>query len=228
MLIPEPLHASGKFRLWIAHITSEDLLPFLSILFVFGGMYFYHSMFDLCHGQCAIWLKFSLWRIHTAILVTAPFNGAAPIIAQKVRVAGRPRLGFGRGGGSGHGFGRVLQLVCLARSLRCFVCLLGLLLCACFRLFLPLLGFFTLLQLAPCLVRVCAGRGQPLCPWDRGDKVVSSCWWVRACFIHPETLFQTLSQVISRRIRPRLAPRTPFNNNPAGTVGLCRRHVGSH
>ena len=61
---------------------------------------------------------------------------------------------------------------------------------------------------APLLVRVSAGRGQLLCPWDRGDKVVSSCWWVRACFIHPETLFQTLSQVISRRIRPRLAPRT--------------------
>ena len=45
------------------------------------------------------------------------------------------------------------------------------------------------------LVRVCAGRGQPLCPWDRGDKVVSSCWWVRACFIHPEILFQTLSHI---------------------------------
>ena len=119
--------------------------------------------------------------------------------------------------GRGFGWGWC-ALVCFARSLRCFVCLLGLLLCACFRLFLPLLGFLILLQLAPCLVRVCAGRGQPLCPWDREDKVVSSCWWVRACFIHPETLFQTLSQVISRRIRPRLAPRTPFNNNPAGAV----------
>ena len=90
----------------------------------------------------------------------------------------------------------LLHWFALLASLRCIVCLLGLLLCACFRLFLPLLGFLILLQLAPCLVRVCAGRGQPLCPWDRGDKVVSSCWWVRACFIHPETLFQTLSQYL--------------------------------
>ena len=162
---------------------------------VLGGMYLYHSIYDFMPmPNAAFGSSFPSGESTPAILVTAPFNGAAPIIAQKVRVAGRPRLGFGRGGGSGHGFGRVLQLVCLARSLRCFVCLLGLLLCACFRLSLPLLGFFTLLQLAPCLVRVCAGRGQPLCPWDRGDKVVSSCWWVRACFIHPETLFQTLSQ----------------------------------
>ena len=43
--------------------------------------------------------------------------------------------------------------------LRCIVCLLGLLLCACFRLFLPLLGFFTLLQLAPCFGSCLASRG---------------------------------------------------------------------
>ena len=30
---------------------------------------------------------------------------------------------------------------------------------------------------------------------DKADKVVSSCWWVRACFILPETLFQTLSHI---------------------------------
>ena len=111
-------------------------------------------------------------------------------------------------GGSGWGW-CAFGLLCLFAAL-CFVCLLGLLLCACFRFSLPLLGFFTLLQLAPCFGSCLASRGQPLCPWDWGDKVVSSCWWVRACFIHPETLFQTLSQVIGRRIRPRLAPRTPF------------------
>ena len=96
-------------------------------------------------------------------------------------------------------------------AIACFACLVllaaGLL--ACFALCCASAWFFLVTTRHPFLVRVCAGRGQPLCPWDRGDKVVSSCWWVRACFIHPETLFQTLSQVISRRIRPRLAPRTP-------------------
>ena len=102
------------------------------------------------------------------------------------------------------------SLCSLGAACRWFACLL----CAVLRFCLVLSCY----NEAPLLVRVSAGRGQPLCPWDRGDKVVSARWWVRACFIHPETLFQTLPQVISRRIRPRLAPRTPFNNNPAGAV----------
>ena len=53
----------------------------------------------------------------------------------------------------------VALLVCFACSLRCCVCLLGLLLCACVRLSLPLLGFFTLLQLAPCFGSCLASRG---------------------------------------------------------------------
>ena len=110
--------------------------------------------------------------------------------------------------------GRVFGWSALLCSLGAACCWFACLLCAALRFCLVLSCY----NEAPLLVRVCAGRGQPLCPWDRGDKVVSSCWWVRACFIHPETLFQTLSQVISRRIRPRLAPRTPFNNNPAGAV----------
>ena len=176
---------------------------------VFGGMYFYHSMFQ-CHSQRAVWLKLLVPATLTCCSGNSPSNGAASPLAQK-HCAGRGRGGWGGlGGRSGPRVGGLLCALAWLPCARCSVCLLGLLLRACFRLSLPLLGFFTLLQLAPCLVRVCAGGGQLLCPWDRGDKVVSSCWWVRACFIHPETLFQTLSQVFSRRIRPRLAPRTPF------------------
>ena len=143
-----------------------------------------------CHGQCAVWLKlfnpstrtrnFGVKTSrHVVHFISTSCCCRAPVVVSLAEVGRGYWLGLVRTG-----------LLCL---LRCFVCLLGLLLRACFRLSLPLLGFFILLQLAPCLVRVCAGRGQPLCPWDRGDKVVSSCWWVRACFIHPETLFQTLS-----------------------------------
>ena len=52
---------------------------------VFGGMYLYHSMFDLCHGQCAIWLKFGFRRNlpltrhlrHTGAAVALAAKGAA-------------------------------------------------------------------------------------------------------------------------------------------------------
>ena len=115
---------------------------------VFGGMYFYHSIYDFMPmPNAAFGSSFPSGEPTLAILVTAPFNGAAPIIAQKVRVAGRPRLWFGRGGGSGHGFGRVLHLVCFALRI---VCLPGLLLCACFWLSLPLLGLFIFWLKAPC------------------------------------------------------------------------------
>ena len=129
--------------------------------------------------------------------ISAPKRGGAPrtsstrcVGAVRLRSCSWRRLV----GGSGWGW-CAFGLLCLFATL-CFVCLLGLL-CACFRLSLPLLGFFTLLQLAPCFGSCLASRGQPLCPWDWGDKVVSSCWWVRACFIHPETLFQTLSHTPS-------------------------------
>ena len=88
--------------------------------------------------------------------------------------------------------GYLVGVRCFARFARLVLPAAGLL--ACFALCCASAWFLLFVKLAPLLVRVCAGRGQPLCPWDRGDKVVSSCWWVRACFIHPETLFQTLSQ----------------------------------
>ena len=89
--------------------------------------------------------------------------------------------------------GLVCVLFARLLALRCLLACVGAAALALAAL-LALAGLFLLfVKLAPLLVRVCAGRGQPLCPWDREDKVVSSCWWVRACFIHPETLFQTLS-----------------------------------
>ena len=84
-----------------------------------------------------------------------------------------------------------VRCYCSLCSLGAACCWFACLLCAVLRFCLVLSCY----NEAPLLVRICAGRGQPLCPWDRGDKVVSSCWWVRACFIHPETLFQTLSQI---------------------------------
>ena len=48
-----------------------------------------------------------------------------------------------------------------------------------------------------------------------GGTALPSCWWA---WVRLMALFQSLAQVISCRVRPRLAPRTPFNNNPAGAV----------
>ena len=90
-----------------------------------------------------------------------------------------------------------MECAAIARFARFVLLAAGLL--ACSALYCASAWFILVTNEAPLLVRVSAGRGQPLCPWDRGDKVVSSCWWVRACFIHPETLFQTLSQKLSTR-----------------------------
>ena len=137
---------------------------------VFGGMYFYHSMFQ-CHSQRAVWLKLLVPATLTCCSGNSPSNGAASPLAQK-HCAGRGRGGWGGlGGRSGPRVGGLLCALAWLPCARCSVCLLGLLLCACFRLSLPLLGFFTLLQLAPCLVRVCAGRGQLLCPWAGGIRL---------------------------------------------------------
>ena len=142
---------------------------------VFGGMYFYHSICNFMPmPNAAFGSSFSIRQL--ALAISSPRTAA-----RHAHLRQTVSLLSARGGASGGGWSGVLvgvgaHLVCFACSLRCCVCLLGLLLCACFRLFLPLLGFLILLQLAPCLVRVCAGRGQPLCLWDRGDKVVSSCW----------------------------------------------------
>ena len=156
----------------------------------------------------------SFWSRRPHLAVPSTRHSTALLRFPCKHCAGRGCGGWGGlGGRSGLRVGGLLGshwFALLARCAALFACLV-----CCFVLAFGCLcpaGLLFLLQLAPLLVRVCAGR------WDRGDKVVSSCWWVRACFIHPETLFQTLSQVISRRIRPRLAPRTPFNNNPAGAV----------
>ena len=82
----------------------------------------------------------------------------------------RPSAGGGvfGGGWSGVLVGVDSHLVCFARSLRCSVCLLGLLLCACYRLFLPLLDSFIFWSKAPCLVRLLCQPRAPLCPWHWG------------------------------------------------------------
>ena len=42
-----------------------------------GGMYFYHSMFDLCHGQCAIWLKLFTTSNCAALTAVAAYGAAS-------------------------------------------------------------------------------------------------------------------------------------------------------
>ena len=94
------------------------------------------------------------------------------------------------GRGSGWGWFRI-GLLCL---LRCIVCLLGLLLCACFRLSLPLLGFFTLLQLAPCFGSCSASRGHHFALGTGGFKQSLLVGGTGPVY-SPEILFQTLSQL---------------------------------
>ena len=87
-------------------------------------------------------------------------------LVEKV-TTGSPAGGVGPAGcGSGLGVvGSRSGLLCL---LRCIVCLLVLLLCACFRLSLPLLGLFIFWLKAPCSGSFVVPAEGPLCPWDWG------------------------------------------------------------
>ena len=64
------------------------------------------------------------------------------------------------------GGGGCIGLLCL---LRCIVCLLGLLLCACFRLSLPLLGSFIIWLKAPCFGSFVVPAGGTALPLGLGD-----------------------------------------------------------
>ena len=125
---------------------------------VFGGMYFYHSVYHfLPISNATFGSSFTIRQL--ALAISSPRTAAL-----RARLRQRVSLPSACGGVSGGGWSGVLvgvgaHLVCFARLLRCSVCLLGLLLCACFRLSLPLLGFFTLLQLAPCFGSCLASRG---------------------------------------------------------------------
>ena len=158
---------------------------------VFGGIYFYRNMFNFMPMPNAAFGSSFASGIHRP-----PFrrekSAAHPHAG---RVASRPSC-LGRWSFSWRWVGLLFGVRCY-----CSLCSLGAA-CCWFACLLGAVLRFCLVPScyneAPLLVRVSAGRGQLLCPWDRGDKVVSSCWWVRACFIHPETLFQTLSHTINK------------------------------
>ena len=164
-------------------------------------MYFYHSMFDLCHGQCAIWLK--LLQPATSVChFVASANGADFVsYLEKVRAL-LPRLVSWRRWVIR--FVGLLHWFALLASLRCIVCLLGLLLCACFRLSLPLLGFFCLLNWHPFWFVFVPAEGNRFALGTGGDKVVSSCWPVLSV---PKLCFKPFRNHDSKP--------TPFNPFPA-------------
>ena len=196
--------------LWDPQCTFTYIIIYIYMyIYVFGGMYFYHNMFIVCHCPTRHLAQVFITANCTAIASLAACGAATHLAPEKGRAGlrgGRHVLWLWVGCLFG-GVRFVLLLhACSLCSLGAVCCWFACLLCAVLRFCLVSSCYNEALL----LVRVSAGRGQLLCPWDRGDKKVSCCWWVRACFIHPETLFQTLSQVISRRIRPRLAPRTPF------------------
>ena len=114
---------------------------------VFGGMYFYRNMFNFMPMPAT----------PSCCSVNSPFNGAAPLPVQTLRGPRLRRLGRAWGQVRTWGWGLArFALVCFARSLRCFVCLLGLLLCACFRLSLPCWASFLVTTGTPfgsCLCR---------------------------------------------------------------------------
>ena len=108
-----------------------------------------------------------------------PGNPFLPLRRPAVYVAlPRPRAGKARGRATAVSIGSVVGqdtglgvslLVCFARSLRCIVCLLGLLLCACYRLSLPLLGSFIIWLKAPCFGSLFVPAGGTALPLGLGD-----------------------------------------------------------
>ena len=201
----------------------------MPLLTVFGGMYFYRSMFNFmpmpnaafgssfCHGT------FLLLFRHFVPYGAArhPRPGKGPRL---VRLWLASRWSRSKAGGGGRW---LLGLLCL---LRCIVCLLGLLLCACFRLSLPLLGFLILLQLAPCLVRVCAGRGNRFALGTGGIRwslLVGGLGPVlsipKLCF-KPFRRLSAVGFVLGWHREPHLITtlQAPFS------IGYCRTHGGNH
>ena len=88
-------------------------------------MYFYHSMFDLCHGQCAIWLKAQvLFR-----RLDLPLPAKAPSAAPSWCVGGCPTPQATAAGCSWvwvrFGLGIALLLLLRFRLVNCFACLLA-------------------------------------------------------------------------------------------------------
>ena len=120
------------------------------------------------HGQRAVWLKL------LTVATPARHNVGASSAAHAVHLCEyktRGWAGSGRGcSGCGSGWWVDSSLwFALLASLRCIVCLPGLLLCACFRLSLPLLGSFIIWLKAPCFGSLFVPAGGSALPLGLGD-----------------------------------------------------------
>ena len=179
-----------------------------------------------CHGQCAVWLKL----LHSSTVSrhfvgkrsrrsTCRLRWAAAVAAGVVVLFLEVGRVFGWSG-----------LLCLLASLRCIVCLLGLLLCACFRLSLPLLGFFILLLLAPCFGSCLASRGHHFALGTGGFKQSLLVCGIGPVYSLPKDCFKPFRRlsavgfVLGWRRESFLITtlQAPFS------IGYCRTHGGIH
>ena len=113
----------------------------------------------------AVWLKLLTTAFPLCCLVDSRHTARRTISTSKRAELAVPRVapGWSR---SQAGGGGCFGLLCL---LRCIVCLLGLLLCACFRLSLPLLGSFIFWLKAPCFGSFVVPAGGTALPLGLGD-----------------------------------------------------------
>ena len=211
---------------FLADSYTSSHVCFLS---VFGGMYFYHSVYHfLPMSNATFGSSFTIRQL--ALAISSPRTAAL-----RARLRQRVSLPSACGGVSGGGWSGVLvgvgaHLVCFARLLRCSVCLLGLLLCACFRLSLPLLGFFTLLQLAPCFGSCLASRGRRFALGAGGLKQSLLVGGIGPVYSLPKLCFKPFRRlsavgfVLGWHREPHLITtlQAPFS------IGYCRTHGGNH
>ena len=179
-----------------------------------------------CHGQCAVWLKL----LHSS---TVSRHSVGKTIASLYAPAALCRSRRCRGGGpvsgGGSGFGWS-GLLCLLASLRCIVCLLGLLLGACFRLSLPLLGSFTLLQLAPCFGSCLASRGHHFALGTGGFKQSFLVGGIGPVYSLPKYCFKPFRRLsaVGFVLGWHREPHSITTLQAPFSIGYCRTHGGNH
>ena len=131
---------------------------------VFGGMYFYHSMFDLCHGQCAIWLKLLHFPFAVSSL-RATRRGTSSTVWKRAE-AGAAVVGPEVEQVKGWRWWLLVAWFALLASLHCLpawfaaLCLLSVV--------SALAGFLYLVTTGTLFWFVFGQPRAPLCPWDWG------------------------------------------------------------
>ena len=170
------------------------------------------------HGQRAVWLKLLTTAFPLCCLVDSRHTARRTISTSKRSGAGSAAGGSGLEQVTGWGWW-LHWFALLARCAALFACLV-----CCF-----VLAFGCL---CPCWVHSSFGKRHPVwfvCCASRGHRFALGTGGLKqSLLVGGIGPVYSLPKCFSRGIRPRLAPRAPFNNNPAGTVGFCRRHGGNH